>query len=116
MSARRRIVVALTLIVAAGGISCDPSAPSTPVPTVGIRVTPQQMQLQAIGETRQITATIAPADASDQTVLWESSDSTVATVDAVGRVTARGIGAGVFITAFTHDRKQQASVNVGVGQ
>ena len=54
------------------------------------------------------------ANATDQGIIWESTDSTVATVNALGLVTARGVGAGVFITAYTHDGHFQASVNVSV--
>jgi len=85
------------------------------VPVDGVRVTPQSIQLSAVGETAQLTAIISPANASDKTVIWESTDSTIVTVDAFGLITARAVGAGVFITAFSHDRGVQASVNAQVG-
>jgi uncharacterized protein YjdB len=79
-----------------------------------VTVTPQVVQLLAIGETKQLAARISPVNATDQTLAWESTDPTVATVDGSGLVTAIGLGAGVFITAYTHDGRHQASTNVSV--
>ena len=95
----------------------DPALPGQPpatVPVQGVRVTPQVMQFFAIGESRQVSATIAPLDATDKALTWESSDSAVATVDSHGLVTAKANGVGVFVTAYTHDGHHQASVNVSV--
>lgn len=104
-----------------GGIGCTyPSQPSdyhsppSSVPVQGVRVLPQTIQFAAIGETMVLTSTVLPADATDQAISWESSDSTVVAVNAFGRVTARGVGAGVLITAVTHDGHHQASVNATV--
>jgi len=101
--------------------ACDnPGQPSEPDPPAGmvsvqaVRVTPQAVQFLAIGETRQLRATIFPTDATDQDISWESSDPRVATVSPTGLVTAQSSGIGVFITAYTHDGGHQASVNVSV--
>lgn len=50
------------------------------------------------GESVTLTATVTPADVTDQTVIWTSSDEAVATVDANGNVTAVAEGNAV-ITA-----------------
>lgn len=109
----------LKVLVALGALACDYSTqpgdyPPNPVAVQGVGVTPQTIVFVAIGETRQVTATIAPLNATDKVVAWESTDPQVATVDANGLVTARGIGVGVFVTAITHDGHKQASVNVSV--
>ncbi len=53
-----------------------------------------------VGDTETLTATVSPADASDGSVTWTSSDETVATVDENGTVT--GVKAGTAtITATT---------------
>jgi len=55
-----------------------------------------------IGSTQTLTATVMPANASNKTVTWSSSDESVATVDANGNVT--GITTGLAtITATTND-------------
>lgn len=44
------------------------------------------------GKTAQLTATVEPADATDTTVTWSSSNEDVATVDQNGVVTAKNTG------------------------
>lgn len=121
MAGPRMLIVSLLCAAALGANACsDPSQTNDPGPSTntvsvqGVRVTPQVLQLSAIGETRQLSATVSPTNATDQAVTWESTDPTVATVDATGRVTAKAVGFGVFITVFTHDGRHQASVNVSV--
>ena len=64
------------------------------------------------GKTETLTATITPADASNQNVTWTSSDATVATV-AAGTVT--GVKAGTAtITATTEDGSFTATCAVTV--
>lgn len=107
-------IVLLAAVVNACGYSTQPDYPPATVAVEGVRLTPQSVVLVAIGETRQLVATVAPANATDRAITWESSDASVASVDAAGVVTARAAGAGVFITVFTHDGHHQASVNVSV--
>jgi len=95
-------------------VGCSSDSPPDPVLVEGIRVTPQSVQLSAIGETRQLTAAISPVNATDQAITWESADSAVASVDADGLVTARAAGTGVFVTAITHDGHHESSANVSV--
>ena len=54
------------------------------------------------GETLQLTATVLPEDAANKTVVWTSSNSSVATVNSNGLVTAKSLGS-VIITARTTD-------------
>jgi uncharacterized protein YjdB len=93
-----------------GGYLTEP----TTVAVTAVKVTPQVFQLAAIGATQQLVATVGPVDATNRTIIWESTDPTIASVDSAGRVTARAIGSGVFITAYSHDRQHQASANVSV--
>ncbi len=89
--------------------------PGSAIRVERIKVAPQVLHLLAIGDTTRLRATIGPANATDQAILWESTDPGVVSVDADGVVTAKAAGLGVFITAITHDGHFQASVNVGVG-
>jgi len=117
MTGRGILTSSLILGLTVGGTGCsNPTQPETSaiVPVQGVTVTPQVIQLLAIGETKQLVARIAPVDATDQALAWESSDPAVATVDGSGLVTAIGVAAGVFITAYTHDGRHQASTNESV--
>ena len=111
------MVGVLALGQAACGSPYEPGGQGPPtevVPVEGVKVTPQSVVMIVIGETRQLTAAVGPDKATDMAVDWESTDTTVATVDTNGLVTARGIGSGVFITAVTHDGHLQSSANVSV--
>ena len=66
-----------------------------------------------IGQMVQIYATIEPENATNRDLVWESSDSSIATVDSKGIV--KGVKAGtVTITAKTKDGKVTASVTITV--
>ncbi len=63
--------------------------------------------------TIQLTATVTPANAANKAVVWSSSNTTVATVDTTGKVTAKGIGS-ANITVTTVDGGKTDSVGVTV--
>ena len=63
------------------------------------------------GETATLTATVKPDNASDKTVTWSSSKTSVATVDASGKVTAVAEGTAT-ITAKAGDKTATCSVTV----
>lgn len=81
----------LTLLAAVGTLlftaACDSD---DPVAVTGIELSETTLSLVR-GTSRVLTATVAPADAEDPTVKWESADPTIATVDA-GTVTAVKVG------------------------
>ena len=117
MSRRTRLFILLigAHAVAVVATACgSPTRPSTTVAVQGVKVTPQSIQFTAIGETRQLTASLFPTNATDRVVTWESTDPTIASVDANGLVTARAVGFDVFITAVSHDGHHEASVAVNV--
>lgn len=66
-----------------------------------------------VGGSEQLTAAVAPSDAADKTVTWESSDTAVATVDSNGNVTAVSAGTAT-ITVTTTDGGKTASCTVTV--
>ena len=55
-----------------------------------ITVSPTELVFSNVGETQQLTATVQDAGGSimSPTVLWESTDTNIVTVDAMGYVTA----------------------------
>ena len=64
-------------------------------------------------EPKTLTATVTPANASDKTVTWSSSNESVATVDQNGNVTAVGKGTAI-ITCTTNDGGFTADCTVTV--
>jgi hypothetical protein len=81
----------------------DKPAPqtSTSVAVTGISIAPTTLALK-IGETGQLTATVAPDNATDKTITWSSDNTTAATVDENGLVTAKAEGTAT-ITAAAKD-------------
>ncbi len=65
-----------------------------------------------VGNTQTLTATVSPADSTDKTITWTSSNATVATVSN-GVVTAKAQGTAV-ITVTTVDGGKTATCNVTV--
>ncbi len=59
----------------------------------------------AIGTTQKLTVKVSPVNAADQSVVWASADTAIATVDAEGNVTAVSPGK-VRITATAKDAGQ----------
>ncbi len=83
-----------------------------PVAVTGVTVSPKTQTIDQ-KEKLQLTATIAPADATNKQVTWSSDKPAVATVDENGRVT--GVAQGVaIITVTTKDgsKTDQATITV----
>lgn len=82
------------------------------VAVTGVSVAPTTATVAA-GSTESLTATVAPANATDKAVTWSSSDTAVATVSDEGVVT--GVAAGsANITVTTHDGSFTATCAVTV--
>lgn len=81
------------------------------IPVTGISLDPVSLSLQ-IGDTATLTATISPADASNQQINWTSSNPNIAVVDQ-GVITAFSTGTAT-ITASTVDGSYTASCAVTV--
>ncbi len=65
-----------------------------------------------VGNALTVTATILPADADDLTVAWSSSDESVATVDAAGKVSAVGAGTATITAATANGLTAQCELSV----
>ena len=81
------------------------------VNVTGVTVSPTTASLE-VGETVQLTETVAPSNATDKTVSWSTSNSSVATVNN-GLVTAVGQG-NATITVTTNDGNKTATCTVTV--
>ena len=83
------------------------------IPTVRverIEVTPNQVVLNAVGATAQLTAKVYP---NQMPVTWRTSNPEVATVDANGLVTAVANGTAT-ISALTDGKAGQSIIQVAV--
>lgn len=82
------------------------------VPVTGVTLDKTSLELTA-GDSATLAATVAPANATDKTVTWTSSNKSVATVDAAGKVVAVKAGSAV-ITVTTVDGSYAATATVTV--
>ena len=73
------------------------------VPVTKVKVSPGTADV-ATTKTLQLTATVTPSNATDQTITWSSSDKNIATVDSNGLVKAKKYGK-VTITAKSSNGK-----------
>lgn len=83
--------------------SCVFHVVSTETPPKTVSMNKSSLTLNK-GNTSILSATVGPADATDKSVTWSSSDTSVATVDANGKVTAKGTGS-CTITATANSNK-----------
>jgi uncharacterized protein YjdB len=78
----------------------------------GVSIAPSAI-LIGIGNTAQLAATVAPADAADTSVSWNSGNTAIATVSATGQVQGISIGE-TDITVTTTDGGHTAHCTVTV--
>ncbi|MDR1742895.1 MAG: Ig-like domain-containing protein [Dysgonamonadaceae bacterium] len=83
------------------------------VPVTGVEISGCPESYLNINGTVQLTATVLPANASNQSVTWISSNDAIATVSSTGLVTAKG-GGTANITVKTVDGAKTASCDVMV--
>jgi uncharacterized protein YjdB len=82
------------------------------VAVTGVSVSPTTSTV-GIGSTQQLSATLTPANATNQSVTWTSSNTAVASVNATGLVT--GVAAGTStITVTTADGNKTATAAITV--
>ncbi len=82
------------------------------VPVTGVSLDQTSLSIP-VGDTRTLTATVSPSNATDKSVTWSSSNTSVATVSSSGVITAKAVGS-VVITVTTVDGGKTATCNVAV--
>lgn len=90
------------------------NSPYPPVSVTGISISDSSATI-SIGETKQLSASVVPAYASNKNISWSSSNTSVATVDNTGLVT--GVAEGnATITATSSDGNKAATCTVTVNK
>lgn len=93
------------------GVSATCKVTVVPTPVESVSVTANGSTTLKPGQSLQLNATVLPENATDKTVVWTSSDVTVATVTNSGLVTAVSVG-NASITATAGDRSASAGITV----
>jgi uncharacterized protein YjdB len=84
----------------------------TPISVTSVSLNHSSLTL-SVGNTATLVATIVPGNATNQSVTWASSNTSVATVDANGVVTAHAAGSAT-ITVTTVDGSHTATCTITV--
>lgn len=102
----------ITVTTADGNKTASSAITVAAIPVSSVAVSPTSASLYA-GNTQQLTATISPANATNKNVIWSSSNTSVATVNSSGFVTAVSAGTAT-ITATTQDGNKTSSATITV--
>ncbi|MDR2095918.1 MAG: SUMF1/EgtB/PvdO family nonheme iron enzyme [Treponema sp.] len=93
-------------------MACENPAGNDDVAVSGVSLNKTTLTV-GVGGTETLTATVAPADATNKNVTWASSDTTKAIVSAAGLVTGVAVGTAT-ITVTTVDGNKTASCAVTI--
>lgn len=108
--------VLLTTVFWACSKNDDPNADPDPTPTAiavtGVTLNKTTLTLE-VDWNETLTATVSPADATNQNVTWKSDKPEIVTVDATGKVTGMKVGEAT-ITVTTEDGGKTATCKVAV--
>jgi uncharacterized protein YjdB len=98
-----------------GGYSavCAVTVTPKPVKATGITIDQKTISLGA-GESAVLTCSIAPADTTNQAVVWKSSNPRIVTVDAGGRITAVRKGTATITVTTADGSRRSATCRVTV--
>lgn len=89
------------------------SGGSVSIPVSSISLDKKELTL-TVGETRKLTATVSPSNATNKKVNWSSDNEKVATVDQNGNVTAVTVGTATITATSTANSSKQDSCVVAV--
>lgn len=87
--------------------------PSTTVSVTGITLNTTTASL-IVGQTLQLTPTVSPSNATDKSVTWTSSNTSVATVSSSGLVTAKAAGSTTVTCRANDGSGKQATCTITV--
>ncbi len=104
----------ITVTTADGGktSSCAVTVKAKVIPVESVSLDKTSISM-TVGDAQTLTATVAPENATDKSLTWSSSNTTVATVSSSGLVTAYSAGTAT-ITVTTNDGSYTSSCSVAV--
>ncbi|MDR3093757.1 MAG: Ig-like domain-containing protein, partial [Bacteroidales bacterium] len=92
--------------------TCEVTVTAATVAVTGVTLSETTLDL-LVGANATLIATVAPEEATNPTVSWESSDVNIATVDNNGKVTAINVGdATITVTTASGNKKAACKVTV----
>ena len=100
-------MISLLMVVSACGGNDNPPAI---IEVTSVSLSQSELSLE-IGESETLTATLSPDNATDKSVTWESSNTSVATVSD-GRVTAVSVGNATITVSTNNGKTATCSVAV----
>ncbi len=83
------------------------------VPVESVSVSPTALELE-VGQSEQLEVTVSPSNATNKRVSFASSNESVASVDAAGKVTALAVGNATITVASVDGSEKSASCSVTV--
>ena len=86
------------------------TAPAT-VSVTGIQIN-ENIESLEIGESKILTATITPSNATDKNITWKSSDESIATVTSAGKIIAKS--AGIVNITVTSSNGKTSTVKINI--
>lgn len=92
--------------------TCNISVSSRPVDVTGVSISPSSLALSTRSSSRTLEYTIIPNGAKPSSMHWESSDTSVVSVDGNGKVTP--VGAGTADISLTTDNGTKGTCHVTV--
>lgn len=104
---------ALIIVTGDGGAIADTCEVTVVVPVERVILDPAELNIK-VGQTAKINALVRPTEATVKTVRWESSNESIATVDADGTVLGIGKGAAIVKAISVENEKISAICEVNV--
>lgn len=102
----------LKLTPTLAGIEFVEEEPDVPVSGISLNRTNITVDTDSLGDTYQLNATITPSNATDKTVTWKSSSSSVASVNSSGRVTFKGVGTATITATASNGKKATCVITI----
>lgn len=96
-----------------GSVSAYVDITVTAIAVTGVSVSPTSASL-TVDQTQQLTATIAPSNATNKNVTWESDATSVASVSSSGLVTAKAEGTATITVKSAADNTKKATATITV--